>query len=333
MWGGSVIVRIVLVVSVLLLVSCTGSHTAPAPPEPVPGAFKVAIILTGKVDDGGWSQSGYEGLKLIQKQLGSQVAFTESADLLPEKAVEPLFRKYAADRFDFVIGHSGQYEAVAEAVAKEFTRTKFAIVGASPGNNKNMGAVGFRSGELGYLMGVVAALKSQTHKVAMIAGMPLPDVETAAKLFERGAKATDPDIQVFIEWVNSWTDTEKVKKIARQKIAAKADVLLALTNQGDAAIFEIAAAAGVRALGWVQDQYNRAPNTILTSGLQNVPVMLLEAAILVRQGRWEGKQYRFGLEEGAQDIAPFRGALNRREEEFVSAVKRDILLGKIDVSP
>jgi len=59
--------------------------------------------------------------------------------------------------------------------------------------------------------------------------------------------------------------------------------------------------------------------------------MLLQGATLVGQGRWEGKQYRFGMQEGVLDIAPFRGALTPEAEAIVNGVKQDILMAKIDL--
>jgi basic membrane protein A len=58
--------------------------------------------------------------------------------------------------------------------------------------------------------------------------------------------------------------------------------------------------------------------------------MLLRAATLAKQGRWEGKQYRFGMAEGVQRLAPFNGLLSAQEEALVETVRKDILSGKID---
>ena len=53
----------------------------------------------------------------------------------------------------------------------------------------------------------------------------------------------------------------------------------------------------------------------------------------MRQGRWEGKQYKFDIAQGVQYLADFRGALTAADEEIVSKARQDILAGKIDVSP
>jgi len=218
------------------------------------GDFKVAIVLPRSADDDSWSQSGYEGLQLIAKELKAQVAYTDKVEVPPTKDVQQVFRQYAADGYDFIIGHGRQFQSAIEAVAKEFPRTKFALVGGYPGNNKNLGALGFRGDEMGYIMGVVAALKTQTHKVGMIGGLPVADVVDVAKLFERGAKAIDPDIQVFINWTNSWTEEEKASQAAKEMVRAGVDAILAYLSETNRAVFAVAAAAGAGAIGYPKDQ-------------------------------------------------------------------------------
>ena len=333
MWKKFFTVKIVSLFIISVLVSCNFSNKTPTPEQPATVDFKVAILLPQAVDDGDWSQSGYEGLQLIAKELGAQVAYTDNTDLLSQAEIEQIFRQYASDGFDLIVGHGGQLREAIQIVAAEFNLSKFAIVGDYPGNNFNLGSLGFRTGEIGYLMGVVAAVKSKTHKVGMIGGQPVPGMVDLVKLFERGAKATDAEIQVSIAWVNSWKDPQKAKQIAQDTIADGVDVIATRAGDGNFAVFEVASAEGVYAIGGPQDHYASAPDVIITSGIQRVPVLLQQAAILVRKGRWQGKQYRFGLEEGAQELAPFRGALTPQQAAIVNGVKLDIIIGKIDVIP
>jgi basic membrane protein A len=156
-------------------------------------------------------------------------------------------------------------------------------------------------------------------------------MQNQADLFERGAKATNPLVVVTVEWVESWTDEEKTRQISEAETMAGVDVLSLNVDKASQAGFEVAEGAGIYAIGWTSDQHELAPNTILTSAIQRVPVLLLEGATLVQLDRWEGKQYKFGLREGAQELAPFYGLLPPEEEERVKAVKEDILTGKIDI--
>ncbi|HXW01482.1 MAG TPA: BMP family ABC transporter substrate-binding protein, partial [Anaerolineae bacterium] len=148
----------------LALAGCSaGQNSAAADPaQAAPGAFKVALLLPGPADDAGWSQAGYEGLKLIEKELGAEVAYTANVPEA-ESEQEKITRQYAADGFNFIIGQGGEYIPAFEVVAKEFPQTQFVVVTDYAGNNKNFGAVATRPEEGGYLGGVIAALKTKTN--------------------------------------------------------------------------------------------------------------------------------------------------------------------------
>ena len=317
----------------LALIGCGGANNvADNSAQAAPGGLKVAMVLPGAIDDKGWCQVGYEGLQLIEKELGAQVAYT--ANVPPdEEEMTKIFRQYAQDGFDFIIGHGGEYIPAAEVVAEEFPDIKFAVVAGYAGNNNNFGALSFREGEVGYLTGVVAALKTKTNKVAYIGGEAYPHMLEQSVLFERGAKAVNPSVEVSIEWVESWSDQDKAKEIAQSQLKGGADVILADADSAGLAVLEVAKEANIYGIGWSLDQHELAPGTILTSAIQRVPVLLLEGATLVQQGRWEGKQYKFGLQEGAQELAPFYGLLTPEEEAKVNTIKQDILTSKIDVAP
>lgn len=309
-----------------------GRHTAPSVDSEMLSTFKVAALLPDAIDDGSWSQSGYEGLKSIEQQLRAKIAYTEKTNYLSEAEVTNVFRQYAKSGFDLIIGHGGRFVAAAEIVAKEFPRTKFAVVGTFPGNNRNLGALSFQSGELGYLTGVVAALKTKTNKVSFIGGVDYPLIKEGAILFERGAKLTNPNITVITEWVGNWTDTKKCQMIAKNHIREGVDIISTNADPGCIPLHQLAQKNGIYTIGWIQDLYQLAPGTVLTSAIQDSPKLLLQAATLVRKGRWEGKQYKFGLREKVQRLAPFRGSLTAEQEEIVNKIKNDIITGKIDIS-
>lgn len=317
-----------LLLTMLSIVGCTSS--APAPAAATTSAFKVALLLPGPIDDASWSQAGYSGLQDIQRELGAQVAYRAS---VPEAEIAAIFRSYAEQGFDLVIGHGSQFYGAAEIVARDFPRTKFAVVGNFPGNNRNLGTVSFRDGENSYLVGVVAALKSTTGRIAYIGGVENDAQREAATLIERGAQTINPQATLSISWVASWTDQAAAERVADAHIADGTDVLIQNADSAGKGVFTAAQRAGVYAIGWAQDQHHLAQGTVLTSAIQHVPVLLLQAANLVRLGRWEGKRYAFGLRDGALELAPFYGLLTPQEEATVQQMRDDILTGKINTLP
>lgn len=330
--------KIIVIILTLILVGCNqlSESTLPRAKTENAGAFKVAILFPGPINDRGWNQSGYEGMKLIKKQLGAEVAYSASVSVTD---AAKLFRQYANKNFDFIISHGNNFLDAALEVTKDFPRIKFAIVSSYAGDNRNVGALAFRSGEVGYLAGVVAALKTKTNKVAYIGGQPYPILQEEANLLKRGVQETKPGSQVSIEWLNSWSDEDKAIQIASKEVSAGADVLMVDADRGNAGVIKVAAQKKeVYVIRWLHaieglDKEKPTSKSILTSVVQQVPMLLLEGATLVQQGRWEGKQYKFGLLEGVQDFAPFYGSLTAEEEQVVNSIKEDIMTGKIDVSP
>lgn len=314
--------------------SCSQQDSEPTASPIGEAGFKVALVVPRSREEDTWSQSGYQGLTLIEKELGVQVAYTEEADKLSPEQLERVFRQYANEDFNFIVAQGGQFQEPLEKVAAEFPRAQFALIGGHPGNQKNLGALGFRMTDVGYLFGAIAGLKTKTNKVAMLGGLPLPDYVDMSESFERGAKAVNREVRVAIEWVNSFEDRDKAKQVAQKTIATGADVILIYCGQANPAAIEIAAAKGVYILPIDEvERTKMPPETVLTTGLLKIPILLLEGTRLAQKGQWEGKQYRFGFENGAIELAPFRESLTSEQKAKIEALKEEIISGKVDVAP
>ncbi len=294
--------------------------------------FKVALLLPGPIDDTGWSQAGYEGLKKIETELGAEIAHSANT---PEDETEQaeILRQYAKDGYHFIMGHGGEYVTAMEIVATEFPQTHFAAITSYSGNNKNMGGLGTRADEAGYLGGVTAGLKTTTNKVAYIGGQEFAATLEESRAFEKAVNDVNPDAEVVITWVDSWSDQEKAYEVALAQIEAGADVLAVDADIAGLAVLELAEERGVHVIGWVQDQHELAPNAVVTSVLQKMDILLLQGAILVQQGRWEGKQYKLGLQERVIDLSPLYGDWTPEQKAIIKQVKEDIIASKIDILP
>ncbi|MBD1828463.1 BMP family protein [Microcoleus sp. FACHB-61] len=302
-----------------------------SPEASTSSSFRVAMVTIGPKDNNSWAQGCFEGLNLIKDKFNAQVDFTDNID---GEHSEAAIRKYAQSGYGLVIACSGAYSKAAEKVAKEFPRTKFALITTHPGNNKNLGAVAFRSGEVGYLTGALAAMKTKSNKVGYIVGAPYPVYKEEEALFRRGVKATNPSVQPSTAFLNTWSDTDKATKVATDMVASGVDVLTINADEaGLAALKAVTQKPGVFVIGWAKDQYELAPGKVLTSVLQDIPNLVLNAVVLTQQGRWEGKLYKFGLREKIYDFAPFRGSLTSQEEDTFKTIREAVTTGKIDVSP
>jgi basic membrane protein A and related proteins len=305
-----------------LVVACSGvvwnsaSPTIEMPTE----QFQAAILLPGSKEDKGWSQMGYTSGQLIQQNLS--VLFQYS-DNVKEAEQENLFRNYAKANVDFIVGFGGEFIKAATTVA---------VVGSEDSNNRNLGTITVNADETGYLAGAIAAIKTKTNKVALVGGEIYPHNERQSKQFVRGAQSIRPEIITRTDWVHSWNDAEKGKAVGAALIEEGFDVIVVNADLAGVPIHTLAQKAGVKTIGWAVDQNNLAPNTVLTSMIEDFSIAVLKAVKLAQIGRWEGKQYKFGLQEGVNAIAPFNQLLSEDEIAQVEAIKKNIMTGKIDLS-
>ncbi len=329
-WRNLMKVKVVLLlIAFLVLIDCQ-SHAAPAQTMSKTAAFRVALLLPRNKDADGWVRSGYQGLLLIEKKLGADIAYSEN---VPVADFEKVFRQYASEGYDFIIGHGNQFLPAAKVVAAEFPETAFALAGKYGGNNINLGALSLREGEMGYLFGVIAAIKSKTRHVGYLGGEDNVSQQEAIKLYKRGIAATDPSVKVTVDFVGSFTDTEKAHQIAQAQIDSGVDVIFLLAGAAGLKVYAQAEQAGIYTLGWMEDLNHLAPKSVLTSNVQEISQMLLQGAILAKQGRWEGKQYKFGMAEGMQRLAPFYGLITAEQKSRVDAVVNELIKGTINISP
>ena len=100
----------------------------PAPTEPVAEepaeALRVAAVFPGTINDQGFNQSGYEGLLLIEEQLGAEIAFSE---LTPVADFVNTYRDFADQGYDIIIGHGFEFGDPALEVAPDYPDIKFIV--------------------------------------------------------------------------------------------------------------------------------------------------------------------------------------------------------------
>jgi basic membrane protein A and related proteins len=314
----------------LVAIACTQVAQTPAPSisdsaTPV-GDFEVAVLLPGPKDDGSWSEMGYRGAQLIETELALPVTLVDN---IPEAEFTQQFREVAQKGADFIIGFGGEFADAAMVIADEFPRAKFAIVNGSESNNRNLGTITIKAEESGYLAGVIAALKSQTQKVMYVGGVSYPHVKRQADQFVQGAKSINAKILAETVFAESWTEAAKGETIGKNALSEGFDVIAVNADLAGLPIHTLAQKAGAKTIGWVIDQDHLAPDTVITSMVENFSVGMLSATKLAQTGRWEGKQYKFGLQEGVNDIAPLNDVFTPVEIAQVEQIKDDLMTGKI----
>ncbi|GAB4479815.1 MAG: BMP family protein [Anaerolineales bacterium] len=313
------------------LAACAAPQTPASPAaetaQPEAAAFRVAMVFPGAVNDKSWNQAGFTGLERIKNELGVETAYLEQ---VPSTDWEESLRTFASQGFSLVMGHGDQFSEPSKKVAAEFPATNFIVVNGAY-TAPNLASIALFDEQVSFLAGVVAAKMSQSGKVGYIGGLEIPPVIRNGKGFEQGAKYVNADIEVSLTYLGDFNDAAKGKEATLAMAENGVDVIFYYVDNAMLGIQEAAKGANVKLIGCIFDQYEMAPDLILTSAIQDISTAIFEAAKTAKEGNFEGKAYLFGLDSGAIALAPFLDNVPADVVEFVNQVQQDIISGKLTI--
>lgn len=309
-----------------------GAVSVMAADEKDPADVKVALVLPGSANDKGWNQEAYDGLEKI-KDLGCQTAYSENVQA---SDYETIFRGYADQGFNVVFGHGTEFEDAAEKVAEDYPDTIFCITSSDIFQDPNVCSLQNLNNEQGFIAGVVAALATESKKVAAIGGMEIPSIQSYIMGFEQGVEYVDNGTEALTAYTGDFSDATKVKEQANAFIEQGADIVSQDADEAGLGLFEAIKDApdGVYAIGAVKDQYDECPGKVLTSATNQIGDAM-EVAIedYMKEGL-EAKCYKFGINEGVIGLADYHDCadvLTDEEKQFVTDTMDKIASGEIEV--
>ncbi|MGE5623435.1 MAG: BMP family protein [Methanocella sp.] len=317
------------VVGLLVMLVVVGLLTSVALAAEKP--YRVALLLTGSIDDQGWNASGYNGLMAIKKEPGFEVAYAEK---LNAPDYEEVMRGYAAQGYDLIIGHAFAFIDPAKKLQKEFPKTKFIITNCGLAVEPNISGLDNDNLQAGFLAGAVAAMVSKTNVLANVGAMKVPAVVSYQEGFELGARYIKPNVKILSSVTGTFWDAAKAKEITLAMINEGADVVTHLADRAGLGVIEAAKERKVLAIGNVGDQAVLAPDTVVTSALATMSKAFVPLAKAAKAGTLKPAVFRWGVKEGVVGLAPFRNfetKLTADQRAKIQQILKDMESGKLDV--
>src|SRR5512143_461564 len=160
---------IILTLVFALALSACGAGQPPATTAPA-AKFRVAVILPSAKNDMAFSQSMYDALTAIQKDMGAdkfEFVFSEGMFVVDDAAAA--IRDYATKGYNLVIAHGSQYGSSLQEIAPDFPKTSFAWgTTVDTFGQPNIFAYEAASQEGGFVNGVMAATLSKSNVIGVI---------------------------------------------------------------------------------------------------------------------------------------------------------------------
>ncbi|MEE8357186.1 MAG: BMP family protein [Anaerolineales bacterium] len=299
-----------LLLFAVLLGACQSQPAAPsvdeAAPEPAmeekTGPFRVAVVMPSAINDLAFSQSMYDALLTIQDEMGGEeameIVYSDGMFVVDDAAAA--IRDYAAEGFNLVIAHGSQYGSSLQEIAPDFPETSFAWgTTVDTFGIDNIFAYEAASDQGGYVNGVLAASLSKTGVLGVVGPIETGDAKLYVDGFVAGAKATDPTIQVNVNYIGSFSDVALAAEAANTHIAAGADVLTGTAQMVVGAI-GVAEESGALWFGTQSSQTELAPDIVVANQIYRWDVVLNEVIDLIGAGTMGGTSFMIDLANGGE---------------------------------
>lgn len=299
------------VLCLVLALSCT----AMAEEKPL----KVALILTGVANDMGWNQAAYEGLELLEKEYGCEVAYSENCTTADMAAA---LTDYAAAGYDIVFGHSYEFGDPMCEVAEMYPDTYFVSIEGDQGNGENVASYQLKCQESAYVIGMLAARMTQAKNVGMVSAVQSASMNKIVNGFLDGVAAVDSSVNTQVVYTGSYVDTALGKECGLAVIENGADFVYHCANDSGLGALNAAIEKGLWVCGDSYDQSSLSDEYVLTSAVYYVSKLIEKAYKDVTEGTFSGGVVEGGMADGVVVLTPF----NKNVPEDVQAELTQVIL-------
>ncbi len=236
----------------------------------------VLFDLGGKFDKS-FNESAFNGAQRWAEETGGSYNEVEiQSDAQREQAI----RRFAEAGNNPIVMAGFSWASALGEVAADYPDTKFQIIDMVV-DAPNVRSIVFAEEQGSYLVGVAAAMASETGTVGFIGGMDIPLIRNFACGYVQGVLAANPDATVIANMTGTtpaaWNDPVKGSELTLAQISQDADVVYAAAGGTGVGVLQTAADEGILSIGVDSNQNYLHPGMVLTSMLKRVDNAVYDA--------------------------------------------------------
>jgi len=236
----------------------------------------VIYDLGGKFDKS-FNEAAYNGAEAWKAETGGNYLDLE---LQNDAQREQALRRFAGQGANPIVMAGFSWTAALSAVAPEFPDTNFVVIDTVV-DAPNVQSIIFDEHTGSFLVGAIAALKSETGTIGFVGGMDVPLIHKFYCGYAQGAKAVNPDIKLIENYTGTtpaaWNDPVTAGELAKAAVDAGADVIFAAAGGSGLGVLQAMKDAGKYSIGVDSNQNYLQPGSVLTSMLKRVDVAVQTA--------------------------------------------------------
>jgi len=261
---------------------------------------RLAFIHVGSTADRGYTYRQHAGTIAMARALGInedtqiQNYWNISGDAVTTSIEEAI--NWGADMiFATSFGHG----PFMEEAARRFPDVQFfhatgngAVAAGLPNFHNYFGNMS----QARFMSGIAAGLRTETNILGFVAAHPNSEVITGLTAFLLGAQSVNPDVEMYVMFMNQWNNPTMEREIAEALIARGADVL---GQHADSPTTQLVAQEnGVWSVGYNNCVIAQAPDATLMSPMFAWEVYLIYAVRTIVEGGTVRTDVIYGWEDG-----------------------------------
>ena len=303
------------------LVGCGSSNDDTASQDE--GKHKVAIILNGPANDGGWNAACYQAMLDAAEEMGWDSAYSES---VAQSEWATTMENYIDQGFDLLFMPGNEYTDVSKQVSADYPDAHICLLNAEVSDANIVGLVPDTK-QIGLLAGALAGILSKTNNIGFIGGTELDTTKTKLEYYTKAAQKVNPSIEVTSAYANSFSDAAKGKELASSMVSSNnVDVMFGDASGIDTGAREaLSGFEGVYDIGQPGDLGSADDPLIACSVVTDNKTMLKEAMGDIEAGSYGNKVIYGDLSNGGVAVGTFSNIVTAEQQatylEYVEQIK------------
>ncbi|MCL2412158.1 MAG: BMP family ABC transporter substrate-binding protein [Treponema sp.] len=261
---------------------------------------RLAFIHVGDQADRGYTYRQHRGTLDMMAELGiSEDQVRNFWNISPGAAVDTALLEAIEWGADMIFGTSFGFGPHMMEAAQDHPHIQFfhatgnlAVASGLPNFHNYFGNMS----QARYLSGIAAGLRTESNILGFVAAHPNAEVITGLTAFFMGAQSVNPDVRMYVMYMNQWNNPTLESQLAQALINRGADVI---AQHADSASAQTTAqAVGVWGVGYNNDMIPMAPDAVLVSPMFDWSIYLIYAVRTILEGGDVAPDFLAGLNEG-----------------------------------
>ena len=262
--------------------------------------ISIGIVAPSASNDLAFTQSIVDSVNRVAEDRPIDIQITDGTFVVEDAAAA--IRGYADDGVDLVIAHGSQYGGPLEEIAPDFPDTTFAWgTAVDTFGLENVFAYTTRADEGGYVNGVMAAQLTESNTIGVVGPVEVGDAKLYIDGFSAGVAATNPDVEVNVNYIESFSDVALASEAANAFVENGADVLTG-TAQMVVGATGVANDAGIPWFGTQSDQTALGEDIVVASQEYHWEVVLNDILDAMAGGAAGGETFTLTFANGGLEM-------------------------------